>query len=70
MTFSLINVTSENENGVSGYWLQDKIGTLEEAKQLAQETNFINGGKLDIAVTPAVNSTVPALDFHKNLKRL
>ena len=55
---------------VSGYWIQDKIGTLEQAKQYAIETNAVNGNGLDIAVVEQLNNTTPILDYFTNLKKL
>ncbi len=70
MIFSLINVSSEKDNKVSGYWIQNHIGTLESAKKVAKETEKVNSNKIDIAVVEEVSSVVPALCFHEYLERL
>ena len=71
MTYSLINVTKENEDeSVEGYWIQDYIGTLEGAIGRAWSTNRVNGHKLNIAIVPAIRSTVPILNYYKNQQRL
>jgi hypothetical protein len=68
--FSLINVSSEKDGSVSGYWMQDHIGTLESAKRVAEETEAVNGDSIDVAVVEAVNSTTPSLNFFQDLDRL
>lgn len=69
--FSLINVMKEHEDGsIDGYWIQDCIGSLEEAIKRAVTTNMANSNRLCIAVVSAVNSTVPILDYFTNLEKL
>lgn len=65
--FSLINTTSNNAGKVSGYWIQDSTGTLEEAKQKARETEAVNGNKITVTVTNRVNGSVPRYDHLTNL---
>jgi hypothetical protein len=68
--FSLINVSSEKNGYVSGYWIQDHIGNLESANVLVSETNKANNNKLNIAIVEEISSTVPGLSIYTNLKRL
>jgi len=67
--FSLINVSSEIDGLVSGYWIQDHIGTLTSAKEYASEVSILNHGA-DVAVVDEIMSTTPGLTFHSGLKRL
>lgn len=61
----------EYKNGfVSGYWLQDHVGTLESAKEVARQTKKANNNKIDISVVEQINSTVPGLSYYTNLKSL
>jgi hypothetical protein len=69
MRYSLINVSNDLNGLISGYWLQDKFGTLEEIKKYALETSSINNN-IDIAVVDLINSSNPGLNFYVNLKRL
>ena len=68
--FSLINISSEKNGYVSGYWIQDHIGNLESANVLVSETNIANNNKLNIAIVEEISSTVPGLSIYTNLKRL
>jgi len=68
--FSLINISSEKNEYVSGYWIQDHIGNLESANVLVSETNIANNNKLNIAIVEEISSTVPGLSIYTNLKRL
>lgn len=67
--FSLITVSKETDGKVSGYWIQDHIGTIESATKLSKETSEINSGN-DVAVVNEVRSTTPMLMFLQDLKRL
>jgi len=67
--FSLMTVSKENDEGVTGYWIQDHIGTIESATTLANATSKINSNQ-KIAVVEPINSTTPILGYYKNLKRL
>ena len=68
--FSLINVMKEEDGLVSGYWLQDHVGTLETAKVAASETAKANSNKIDVAVVEQLYNTAPMLDYFTNLIRL
>lgn len=71
MKFSLINVTSVNAKGeVSGYWVQDHIGTLQSAQQRARDTEAVNGNAITICIVEEVNTTTPMLEFFRDLKKL
>ena len=68
--FSLINVTSENDKGVSGSWVQDHIGTLETAQQRARQVEAANNNQITVCITEPVPGVNPALAFFQDLKRL
>lgn len=68
--YSLINVMKEKDGLVSGYWIQDHHGTLETAKQLADDTNEVNSNKLNIAVVDYVSTTAAILSYFTDLKRI
>lgn len=70
MTFSLLTVSEQRDNKVSGNWLQDHIGTLDSAEKRARETNAVNSNRLTIAVVPQINSPVPMYDYWTNLTPL
>ena len=68
--YSLINVSEENNGTISGYWMQDCICSLAEAKQRAAETEAINSHKITVAVVDQINSTTPALNYYTGLLKL
>jgi hypothetical protein len=70
MKFSLISVIEQSGQLVSGYWLQDHIGSLASAIQAAHDTEVANGNKIDVAVVKELSSTTAALDYWTNLTRL
>jgi len=70
MTFSLINMMTEEDGKVSGYWLQDHIGTLETARDVVRKTEEANSNEIDVAVVEAVNSPVAMLDYWQDLTRI
>ena len=64
MKFSLIVVSKEHEDGsVEGYWVQDCVGSFHKAIGRAVSTSMANSGQM-IAVVPAINSTVPILNYY------
>lgn len=68
--FSLITVSSEKDGFITGYWIQDHVGTLETAKAAAIATEKVNSNKIDVAVVEQVSTTVPLLHNFTDLKRL
>jgi hypothetical protein len=70
MKFSLINIVEQSGPLISGYWLQDHIGTLASAREAARATEAANHSKIEVAVIAEVSSTIPALGFYTNLPRL
>jgi hypothetical protein len=71
MKFSLISVTLMGDDGrVSGYWVQNHIGTLETAQQRARDTEATNSNKITICIVDEVNTTVPMGMFFEGLKKL
>jgi len=69
MKFSLIIINKEVDGIVAGHWIQDHIGTIETATNLANETSELNRGQ-NIAVVEQINSTTPMLNHWEHLKRL
>ena len=70
MKFSLLNVTETDGALVSGYWLQDHIGTLTTARQIARATEAVNGNKIDVAIVAEITSPCATLGYWANLPRL
>lgn len=69
MKFSLLNVYRTNADGtVDGYWIQDHIGTIETAKEMARKTEAANSNKIQVAVVQQVPSPVAILDTWHNQK--
>jgi hypothetical protein len=68
--FSLINV-SERKNGcVSGNWIQDVTGTIEDAFKKAKGTEKANGNRINVAVVERINSSTPNYDYLTNIKEI
>jgi hypothetical protein len=70
MKFSLINVIEQAGPLVSGYWLQDHVGSLASARETARATEAANSNKIDVAVVAELSSTTPALSYWRDLVRL
>ena len=68
-TFSLINISFRDESLVSGNWIQNVIGSLEEAIERAKSTEKANGNKIEVAVVDEIMSSNPILHgmFFKQL---
>ena len=69
MRFSLINVSEEKDGSVSGNWIQDFTGTLEEAIEWAKDTEAANSFRIDVAVVEQIGGYI-GFDFLTNMKRL
>ena len=50
VNYTLVNVDHEENGFVSGNWIQDFAGTLEEATQMARETERVNNNRITVAV--------------------
>jgi len=70
MKFSLINITEQSGTLVSGYWLQDHIGTLASAHEAARATEAANGNRITVAVVAELSATTPALSHYTSRPRL
>ena len=70
MKFSLINVIEQSGPLVSGYWLQDHIGSLSSAIEVARATEAANSNKIDVAVVAAVSSPCATLSYWSAMPRL
>lgn len=55
---------------VSGYWIQNHVGTLETAQTRARRIEEVNGGRIHVAVVDEIPSSVPCLNFWSHLLRL
>lgn len=69
MKFSLINVEKQNNNTISGTWLQNHVGTLESATEKARKTEKANGNKIIVAVVEELSYS-PDYSLKTNLERL
>lgn len=70
MKFSLINIAEQSGPLISGYWVQNHVGTLESARKVARATEAANSNKIEVAVVTELSSTTPALSYWSNLTRL
>ena len=71
MRYSLINIYNVQENGrIDGVWMQDFIGSFEEAVQCARETEAANSYKISIAVVGKLNCSTPTYCMNYGLRRL
>jgi hypothetical protein len=70
MKFSLINVVESAGLFVSGYWIQNHIGTIASASEIARATEAANSNKIDVAVVAEIPSPCAALGYWANLPRL
>lgn len=71
MKYSLIQIEEEHGAGViSGSWVQDCIGSLEEATQRATKTEQVNSNRIKVAVVEQVVGTTPILRYFKELNQL
>ena len=68
MVYSIVNVTRRYDGKVDGNWMQDCIGTLDDALDRAARAKEVNGGRIDVAVTEPINSPVPMLSYWTGLK--
>lgn len=70
MKFSLINVTKCVGNTVDGVWMQNHVGTLQSATEIARETEKINSNAIVVAVVEDLNYSEPNYSVRRDLKRL
>lgn len=52
--YSLINVDNEDKGIVTGSWLQDCTGTLQEAIERAKETEKANSYRINVAIVEQI----------------
>lgn len=65
--FSLLNVCAKNPDGtVDGYWIQDHVGSREEALKKAARTETANSNKINVAVIEPINHPTPMLEYWTN----
>jgi hypothetical protein len=71
MKLSIIQVEREKDGLIDGYWLQDHVGSIEEALVKAQGYERANGGKIKTAIVSQVVTTTPILHgIFNGLKKL
>jgi len=70
MKFSLINIVEQSCSLVFGSWLQDHVGSLTSAREVARATGATNSHRIIVGVVAELSSTTPALGFYKYLPRL
>lgn len=70
MKYSLINVTAESDGIISGYWLQNVIGTMETAVDRAKALVEANAGRIRVAIVQELPTSTPGLSKHFNLHPL
>lgn len=70
MRYSLINVHRERGGLVDGVWLQDCIGTLDDAARTARATEQVNHNRITVAVVEGLNSYGRDFSPKTDLKRL
>lgn len=70
MRYSLINVHKEHDGLVDGTWLQDCIGTLNDAIKSARATERVNHSRITVAVVEGLNNYGRDFGPKIGLKRL
>ena len=67
--YSLINVSREHDNMVDGMWIQDYTGSIDEAIQLARETETANSNRITVAVVKNTNNsyTYPCIKYSSSI---
>lgn len=70
MKFSLINVHEEQDGKIAGSWIQNVIGTIDDARKAAVDVARVNGNKIKVAVVDEIPSSNPMLGYWHNLKAL
>jgi len=70
MKFSLIVVTESHGSLVSGNWIQDHIGSLATAREVARATEATNGNKITVAVVDEIPGVCKILSYWTDLIRL
>jgi len=70
MRFSLINVVESSGPLISGTCLQNHVGTLDSAREMARATEATNSISITVDVVPELSLMAPALGFYTNLPRL
>ena len=68
--YSLLNVYNTNEDAtVDGYWVQDVLGSLEQAQQKALETEAANSNKINVVVVDHIDHWNPQMEVWTCQKR-
>lgn len=68
MKFSLVNVILKHDDGkISGFWIQNHVGTLESAKIVAKSIEAANSNRIEVAVVEEIPSSYPAIGKWSNL---
>ena len=61
MKVSIIQIERENNGLIDGYWLQDHMGSLEDALIKAKGHEEANGNNIKTAIVEQVQTTTPML---------
>ena len=70
MKFSLINVVESSGPLVSGTWVQNHVGTLDSAREIARATEAANSNKITVAIVTELSSPCAVLSYWRDLIRL
>ena len=70
MKYSLINIVESSGQLISGYWVQNHVGSLASAREAARATELANHNRITVAVVAEFSSTTPALSYWRDLPRL
>jgi len=70
MKFSLINITEHSGPLISGYWVQNHVGTFASAREAARATEAANSNRISVAVVAELSSATLALSNWRALSLL
>lgn len=68
--YSLVNVSGRMNGKVSGTWLQDVTGSVEEAIERARSTERANGNRIEVAVVDRIEGSTPRYNHLTNLEEI
>lgn len=68
--YSLIQVQERKNGRVSGYWIQDCVGTIEEAFERKEDTEKANSNRIEIAIVEQLTNGCPRWDYIRNIKEI
>jgi len=68
--YSLIQVDREYDGMVDGVWVQNHVGTIDSAAEVARATERANSNRITVAVVEDLGYSEPNYSFRTALKRL